>query len=72
MYSDIEFIFPASSSRPRGVSGDGERSAPRKIYANKRLLARCDYFAFMFGGSFKEADGIIDYVSPLTLVQHPQ
>ncbi|CAK9783435.1 hypothetical protein CC85DRAFT_282171 [Cutaneotrichosporon oleaginosum] len=53
LYSDVEFIIPA----PKGTAPDGKRAPPRKIYASKKMLARCDYFEAMFHGGFGEADG---------------
>jgi len=43
---------------------DSDRSSvPRRIYANKKLLNRCDYFEAMFNGGFKEVEGVIEEVS---------
>ena len=53
VYSDVEFIIPAR----RGADG------PRKIYAIKKLLIRCEYFEAMFNGGFKEVEGIMEEVS---------
>jgi len=39
-YSDIEFIFPPK----RGRSGNGRRGERQRIWANKKLLCRADYF----------------------------
>ncbi|BEI90280.1 uncharacterized protein CcaverHIS019_0303500 [Cutaneotrichosporon cavernicola] len=52
LYSDIEFVIPA----PKGTAAGGKRASPRKIYANKKLLNRCDYFDAMFHGGFGESD----------------
>lgn len=57
MYSDIEFVIPAPSLRARGIPGD--RPSPRRIYANKKLLNRCDYFDAMFHGGFGEVEGTL-------------
>lgn len=46
-YSDVEFVFPRRS----------QEQDPRKIYANKRLLLRYDYFEAMFEGGFGEGEG---------------
>ncbi|WVR04439.1 hypothetical protein IAU60_001442 [Kwoniella sp. DSM 27419] len=51
LYSDIEFIIP--SKRRSGTSH-------RQIYANKKLLNRCEYFEAMFYGGFKEIDGVYE------------
>ncbi|WWC87241.1 uncharacterized protein L201_002129 [Kwoniella dendrophila CBS 6074] len=51
LYSDVEFVIPAKR---------GTGSAPRRIYANKKLLKRCDYFQAMFHGGFKEVEGVSD------------
>lgn len=54
MYSDIEFVIPSRPS-PSGL----ERAPPRRIYANKKLLNRCEYFDAMFHGGFGEGgDGM--------------
>ncbi|WRT65011.1 uncharacterized protein IL334_001952 [Kwoniella shivajii] len=51
LYSDVEFVIPARR---------GSGSAPRRIYANKKLLNRCDYFEAMFNGGFKEVEGVYE------------
>lgn len=61
LYSDIEFIIPAPSLAARGLAG--ERPPPRRIYANKKLLSRCEYFEAMFHGGFGEVEGMSDIVS---------
>lgn len=54
VYSDIEFVIPSRPS-PSGL----ERAPPRRIYANKKLLNRCEYFDAMFHGGFGEGgDGM--------------
>ncbi|KIM89085.1 hypothetical protein PILCRDRAFT_812980 [Piloderma croceum F 1598] len=45
LYSDVEFVFPR---RGRGVKN------PRKIWANRKLIERADYFKAMFGSGFAE------------------
>jgi hypothetical protein len=62
VYSDIEFVIPAPRSRKDGSSG--ERAPPRKIYANKKLLCRCEYFEAMFNGGFREVEGVFEDVRP--------
>lgn len=42
---------------PKGTAAGGKRAPPRKIYAIKKLLNRCDYFDAMFHGGFGEGDG---------------
>ncbi|WVF70048.1 hypothetical protein IAT40_004835 [Kwoniella sp. CBS 6097] len=51
LYSDVEFIIPSKS---------GSGSKPRRIYANKKLLNRCEYFEAMFTGGFKEVEGVYE------------
>ena len=36
---------------------------PKRIYASKKLLVRCEYFEAMFNGGFREVEGIMEYVS---------
>ncbi|GMK56447.1 hypothetical protein CspeluHIS016_0302870 [Cutaneotrichosporon spelunceum] len=67
LYSDIEFVIPA----PKGTAPGGKRAAPRKIYAIKKLLNRCEYFDAMFHGGFGEndsnlSDGDDDGLDPLS------
>lgn len=61
VYSDVEFVIPA----PRIDSGgyDEPRPPPRRIYANKKLLNRCQYFDAMFHGGFGESEGALADVS---------
>ncbi|WVQ84040.1 hypothetical protein IAT38_006185 [Cryptococcus sp. DSM 104549] len=54
LYSDVEFIFPARRN------AEGELLPQRNIYANKKLLNRCEYFEAMFNGGFKEVEGVIE------------
>lgn len=63
MYSDIEFIFPRKRSKDEGAARDDDRPAQRKIYANKKLLLRHEYFQAMFEGGFREVEGVMDLVS---------
>ncbi|WVQ97835.1 hypothetical protein IAU59_004950 [Kwoniella sp. CBS 9459] len=51
LYSDVEFIIPSKR---------GSGSRPRTIYANKKLLNRCEYFEAMFNGGFKEVEGVYE------------
>ncbi|KAK8846758.1 hypothetical protein IAR55_005846 [Kwoniella newhampshirensis] len=51
LYSDVEFIIPSKK---------GSGSAPRRIYGNKKLLNRCEYFDAMFHGGFREVEGVIE------------
>lgn len=64
VYSDIEFVIPAQTYRRNGLSVDtGRKTKPKRIYANKKLLVRCDYFQAMFGSGFREEHGVVDEVS---------
>ena len=63
VYSDIEFIIPARTTRRSNPNGDQEKGKPRKIYATKKLLTRCEYFHAMFSGGFREVEGTIEDVS---------
>lgn len=63
VYSDIEFSIPAARSRKIGAPEHDHRAPPRRIYANKKILSRCDYFEAMFEGGFKEVEDVIDDVS---------
>ena len=67
VYSDVEFIIiPARNPRKheRDAMSDPDRTPSfKRIYANKKLLTRCDYFEAMFTGGFKEVEGIIEDVS---------
>lgn len=56
MYSDVEFIIP-----PRLGSSDTDTTPGRRIYANKKLLSRCEYFEAMFDGGFGEDEGLIEH-----------
>ncbi|KAG8822097.1 hypothetical protein FRC19_006709 [Serendipita sp. 401] len=47
-YSDIEFVFP-NKTTPGKTKGE-----PKKIWANKKLLTRADYFHAMFNSGFSE------------------
>lgn len=52
LYSDVEFVLP-KKRRSRET---------RRIYANRKILERADYFQSMFGSGFAEAsadDGVI-------------
>nr|XP_031861911.1 uncharacterized protein CI109_002741 [Kwoniella shandongensis]KAA5528983.1 hypothetical protein CI109_002741 [Kwoniella shandongensis] len=51
LYSDVEFMIPSKR---------GSGSAPRRIYANKKLLNRCEYFDAMFHGGFMEVEGVLE------------
>ncbi|OCF37555.1 hypothetical protein I317_06267 [Kwoniella heveanensis CBS 569] len=51
LYSDVEFVIPSKG---------GTGSKPRSIYANKKLLNRCEYFEAMFNGGFKEVEGVYE------------
>lgn len=54
VYSDVEFVFPKRASNPgRGT---------RRIFANKKLLLRYDYFEAMFEGGFSEEQGMVESV----------
>lgn len=64
VYCDVEFIFPARSSRRSEPGSRGGSSSPRRIYAAKKLLTRCEYFHAMFTGGFREVEGVIEEVSP--------
>lgn len=64
VYSDIEFIIPARTTRRSPQHGDQEKRSARKIYATKKLLTRCEYFHAMFTGGFREVEGTIEDVSP--------
>jgi len=63
VYSDIEFVIPPKRTRKSNPNGDHEKAAPRKIYAAKKLLTRCEYFHAMFNGGFREVEGVIEEVS---------
>lgn len=64
VYSDVVFVIPAARSRRPGAPDLENRPKPRRIYANKKLLGRCDYFHAMFSGGFREVeDDISDQVS---------
>jgi hypothetical protein len=63
VYSDVEFVIPPKRTRKSNPNGDQERGAPRKIYAAKKLLTRCEYFHAMFNGGFREVEGVIEEVS---------
>jgi hypothetical protein len=63
VYSDIEFVIPAQTHRRNGLSVDtGRKTKAKRIYANKKLLVRCDYFQAMFGSGFREEHGVVDEV----------
>jgi hypothetical protein len=56
-------VIPPKRTRKSNPNGDQERGAPRKIYAAKKLLTRCEYFHAMFNGGFREVEGVIEEVS---------
>ncbi|RXK42252.1 hypothetical protein M231_00611 [Tremella mesenterica] len=56
LYSDVEFIIPPARSRKFETTG----GTPRRIYANKRILSRVDYFEALCEGGYKEAEGIVE------------
>jgi hypothetical protein len=56
-------VIPPKRTRKSNPNGDQERAAPRKIYAAKKLLTRCEYFHAMFNGGFREVEGVIEEVS---------
>jgi len=58
VYSDVEFVVVPSSHKARQL--EGERPIPRRLYANKKLLNRCEYFDALFHGGFREVEGTID------------
>lgn len=64
VYSDVEFVIPARTTRRSNPNGDQEKGSPRKIYATKKLLTRCEYFHAMFNGGFREVEGAIEDVRP--------
>jgi hypothetical protein len=45
VYSDVEFVFPRRGRDPKNS---------RKIWANRKLIERTDYFKAMFGSGFAE------------------
>lgn len=56
-------MIPPKRTRKSNPNGDQERGTPRKIYAAKKLLTRCEYFHAMFNGGFREVEGVIEEVS---------
>ncbi|ORY26879.1 hypothetical protein BCR39DRAFT_539919 [Naematelia encephala] len=60
LYSDVEFIISPPGGRRRGGSSDADPSQPKRIYAAKKLLVRCEYFESMFNGGFREVEGVIE------------
>lgn len=54
LYSDVEFVIP---SRKR-------LGKPKRIYANKKILSRAEYFDTMFQSGFSETSIAQDVASP--------
>ena len=71
VYSDIEFIIPPCASNKRGMVIEPEvTTEPKRIYASKKLLVRCEYFEAMFNGGFSEVEGPIEYVCAVSPHSH--
>jgi hypothetical protein len=67
VYSDVEFVFPRKRSNSRDDGGAGREDGgqgQKRIFANKKLLLRHDYFQAMFEGGFREVEGVMDLVRP--------
>jgi hypothetical protein len=72
VYSDVEFIIPVASTRRHGLPqmGSEKPGGSRRIYANKKLLERCEYFRAMFRGGFREVEGDVEDVSSARTISY--